>query len=221
MRDHPDPSIFTVLTVPSPQPGASLRPSSSPHSGRCLQALAQEMFTCAGILQKLTELLQIAMITRFAPPEVLSVQCPSCSSQLLPHHTPGPLIFSAQLHWFSCALSLIKSGSLLGRTGVAAADFVIFPPRWTVAQNTFRPPYYHRNCMVRHPPHLATVAKKPHENVHSAPQPLCMKHLQQMPRLHALHFVPIVYVACGWCKHEIRMLGHVSVRQERNTFLDY
>ncbi len=31
--------------------------------------------------------------------------------------------------------------------GVAVADFVIFPPRWTVAQNTFRPPYYHRNVM--------------------------------------------------------------------------
>ncbi|KIZ00241.1 homogentisate 1,2-dioxygenase [Monoraphidium neglectum] len=31
--------------------------------------------------------------------------------------------------------------------GVAVADFVIFPPRWTVAQHTFRPPYYHRNTM--------------------------------------------------------------------------
>ncbi|XP_048360402.1 homogentisate 1,2-dioxygenase [Sphaerodactylus townsendi] len=31
--------------------------------------------------------------------------------------------------------------------GVAIADFVIFPPRWAVATNTFRPPYYHRNCM--------------------------------------------------------------------------
>jgi homogentisate 1,2-dioxygenase len=31
--------------------------------------------------------------------------------------------------------------------GVAIADFVIFPPRWGVAGNTFRPPYYHRNCM--------------------------------------------------------------------------
>uniref|UniRef100_A0A914QS24 Homogentisate 1,2-dioxygenase n=1 Tax=Panagrolaimus davidi TaxID=227884 RepID=A0A914QS24_9BILA len=31
--------------------------------------------------------------------------------------------------------------------GVAIADFVIFPPRWGVAENTFRPPYYHRNCM--------------------------------------------------------------------------
>ena len=31
--------------------------------------------------------------------------------------------------------------------GVAAADFVIFPKRWMVADHTFRPPYYHRNCM--------------------------------------------------------------------------
>lgn len=31
--------------------------------------------------------------------------------------------------------------------GVAVADFVIFPPRWLVAEGTFRPPYYHRNCM--------------------------------------------------------------------------
>ncbi|KAA8580841.1 hypothetical protein FQN60_013799 [Etheostoma spectabile] len=33
------------------------------------------------------------------------------------------------------------------RPGVAIADFVIFPPRWGVADRTFRPPYYHRNCM--------------------------------------------------------------------------
>lgn len=33
------------------------------------------------------------------------------------------------------------------RPGVAVADFVIFPSRWTVAEHTFRPPYYHRNCM--------------------------------------------------------------------------
>lgn len=31
--------------------------------------------------------------------------------------------------------------------GTAALDFVIFPPRWMVQENTFRPPYYHRNCM--------------------------------------------------------------------------
>lgn len=32
-------------------------------------------------------------------------------------------------------------------TGVANLDFVIFPPRWMVAENTFRPPYFHRNLM--------------------------------------------------------------------------
>lgn len=31
--------------------------------------------------------------------------------------------------------------------GLANIDFVIFPPRWVVAENTFRPPYYHRNVM--------------------------------------------------------------------------
>lgn len=30
---------------------------------------------------------------------------------------------------------------------VANVDFVIFPPRWMVANETFRPPYYHRNIM--------------------------------------------------------------------------
>ena len=33
------------------------------------------------------------------------------------------------------------------KPGVAIADFVIFPPRWGVSEHTFRPPYYHRNCM--------------------------------------------------------------------------
>ena len=31
--------------------------------------------------------------------------------------------------------------------GRANADFVIFPPRWMVAEDTFRPPYFHRNVM--------------------------------------------------------------------------
>lgn len=31
--------------------------------------------------------------------------------------------------------------------GTANIDFVIFPPRWMVAERTFRPPYYHRNVM--------------------------------------------------------------------------
>lgn len=31
--------------------------------------------------------------------------------------------------------------------GTANIDFVIFPERWLVAENTFRPPWYHRNIM--------------------------------------------------------------------------
>ena len=31
--------------------------------------------------------------------------------------------------------------------GTANLDFVIFPPRWMVATDTFRPPWFHRNCM--------------------------------------------------------------------------
>ncbi|ATC96935.1 homogentisate 1,2-dioxygenase [Pseudoalteromonas tunicata] len=34
-----------------------------------------------------------------------------------------------------------------GTPGVANIDFVVFPPRWMVAEHTFRPPYYHRNIM--------------------------------------------------------------------------
>ena len=32
-------------------------------------------------------------------------------------------------------------------SGTANIDFVIFPERWAVAENTFRPPWYHRNIM--------------------------------------------------------------------------
>jgi homogentisate 1,2-dioxygenase len=31
--------------------------------------------------------------------------------------------------------------------GTANCDFVIFPPRWMVAEHTFRPPFFHRNYM--------------------------------------------------------------------------
>lgn len=33
------------------------------------------------------------------------------------------------------------------RAGTANCDFVIFPPRWMVAEHTFRPPWFHRNVM--------------------------------------------------------------------------
>jgi homogentisate 1,2-dioxygenase len=31
--------------------------------------------------------------------------------------------------------------------GRANVDFVIFPPRWMVAEDTYRPPWFHRNVM--------------------------------------------------------------------------
>jgi homogentisate 1,2-dioxygenase len=34
-----------------------------------------------------------------------------------------------------------------GQQGTANCDFVIFPPRWLVAEHTFRPPWFHRNVM--------------------------------------------------------------------------
>jgi homogentisate 1,2-dioxygenase len=37
--------------------------------------------------------------------------------------------------------------SASGEAGVANCDFVIFPERWLVMEDTFRPPWYHRNTM--------------------------------------------------------------------------
>ena len=34
-----------------------------------------------------------------------------------------------------------------GPPGAPSLDFIIFPPRWSVAEHTFRPPWYHRNIM--------------------------------------------------------------------------
>jgi homogentisate 1,2-dioxygenase len=41
--------------------------------------------------------------------------------------------------------TVLTSGS--DTPGVANCDFVIFPPRWLVAEETFRPPWFHRNVM--------------------------------------------------------------------------
>jgi homogentisate 1,2-dioxygenase len=47
---------------------------------------------------------------------------------------PDPSIFTV----------LTSPSNVLGR---ANADFVIFPPRWMVGEDTFRPPWFHRNVM--------------------------------------------------------------------------
>jgi homogentisate 1,2-dioxygenase len=41
--------------------------------------------------------------------------------------------------------TVLTSPSLL--PGTANVDFAIFPPRWLVAEHTFRPPWFHRNMM--------------------------------------------------------------------------
>ncbi|GAM88145.1 hypothetical protein ANO11243_061760 [Dothideomycetidae sp. 11243] len=45
------------------------------------------------------------------------------------------------------SLNTVLSAVSNAHPGTAIADFVIFPPRWLVAEDTFRPPSYHRNCM--------------------------------------------------------------------------
>ena len=47
---------------------------------------------------------------------------------------PDPSIFTV----------LTSPSNVAGRANV---DFVIFPPRWMVAEDTFRPPWFHRNVM--------------------------------------------------------------------------
>ncbi|WP_095102495.1 homogentisate 1,2-dioxygenase [Pseudomonas sp. Irchel 3A5] len=47
---------------------------------------------------------------------------------------PDPSIFTV----------LTSPGTVHGQANI---DFVIFPPRWMVAENTFRPPWFHRNLM--------------------------------------------------------------------------
>ncbi len=54
----------------------------------------------------------------------------------------GPLMFD---HADPSIFTTLTSGS--ATPGTANLDFVIFPDRWMVAENTFRPPWYHMNIM--------------------------------------------------------------------------
>ncbi|KAL4743538.1 putative homogentisate 1,2-dioxygenase [Aspergillus similis] len=45
------------------------------------------------------------------------------------------------------SLNTVLTATSNAHPGTAIADFVISPPRWLVAEDTFRPPSYHRNCM--------------------------------------------------------------------------
>ncbi len=54
----------------------------------------------------------------------------------------GPLLFD---HADPSVFTVLTSAS--ETPGTANIDFVIFPERWAVAENTFRPPWYHMNVM--------------------------------------------------------------------------
>ncbi len=54
----------------------------------------------------------------------------------------GPLLFD---HADPSIFTVLTSSS--ETPGTANVDFVIFPERWAVAENTFRPPWYHMNVM--------------------------------------------------------------------------
>jgi homogentisate 1,2-dioxygenase len=61
----------------------------------------------------------------------------------LRHYSPvGPLLFD---HADPSIFTVLTAPS--ETPGTANIDFVIFPDRWMVAENTFRPPWYHRNVM--------------------------------------------------------------------------
>jgi homogentisate 1,2-dioxygenase len=54
----------------------------------------------------------------------------------------GPLLFD---HADPSIFTVLTAPT--GTPGTANVDFVIFPDRWLVAENTFRPPWYHLNIM--------------------------------------------------------------------------
>jgi homogentisate 1,2-dioxygenase len=54
----------------------------------------------------------------------------------------GPLLFD---HADPSIFTVLTAPT--GTPGTANVDFVIFPDRWMVAENTFRPPWYHMNLM--------------------------------------------------------------------------
>jgi len=61
----------------------------------------------------------------------------------LRHFSPvGPLLFD---HADPSIFTVLTAPT--GTPGTANVDFVIFPDRWAVAENTFRPPWYHMNIM--------------------------------------------------------------------------
>jgi homogentisate 1,2-dioxygenase len=65
-----------------------------------------------------------------------------CKYDLAQFNTIGTVSFD---HPDPSIFTMLTSPSEL--PGTANCDFVIFPPRWMVAEHSFRPPWFHRNVM--------------------------------------------------------------------------
>jgi homogentisate 1,2-dioxygenase len=68
--------------------------------------------------------------------------CAPCKYDLRRFSPVGPVLFD---HADPSIFTVLTSPS--ETPGTANVDFVIFPDRWLVAENTFRPPWYHMNVM--------------------------------------------------------------------------
>ncbi len=68
--------------------------------------------------------------------------CTPCRFDLVRFNTIGTVSFD---HPDPSIFTVLTSPS--DTPGTANCDFVIFPPRWMVGEDTFRPPWFHRNVM--------------------------------------------------------------------------
>lgn len=96
---------------------------------RIVQKLGGELFQCT---QRFSPFNVVAWRGNYAP---CKYDCRkfNCMNSVTYDH-PDPSIYTV----LTCPSD---------EAGVAIVDFVIFPPRWMVMEHTFRPPWFHRNCM--------------------------------------------------------------------------
>jgi homogentisate 1,2-dioxygenase len=112
--------------------------------------------------------------------------------------------------------------------GTAAADFVVFPPRWMVAEGTFRPPWFHRNAMTvrgerregwRTRARTLACARRGHRDGRHAdahaPLPAPVRALPPAAGVHG-HDLGQVRRQGGLCaRRRVTALGHVGARARR------
>ncbi|KAI0216090.1 Homogentisate 1,2-dioxygenase [Lamellibrachia satsuma] len=165
--DHADPSIFTVLTCPL------IQASSLWSRVLCMSVQGSKYLHCAHVpsvcLSKDLSIFTVLMCP-LDPSSFTVLTCPLCVCPRIPVSSLCSCVLCMSVQgseYLHCAhmssVCLSKDPSIFTvlmcplydpsiftvltcpsvTPGVAIADFVIFPPRWGVAQHTFRPPYYH------------------------------------------------------------------------------